>query len=113
LVPIFDRRPQQGADVDIVLPTGWEDLGAKGLVVLFVLMVFFGLMLPRRWVDKMLRTNDASWRRLVDDQAETIRVQRKTIEALTAANQDFAVGNYTAAHALRSVARSPKAGDEP
>lgn len=91
-----------------LLPPGWEDLGAKGLVVLFVLLIFLGWLIPKRWVDKMMREKD----RIIDGQGETIRVQRKTIEELTAANQDFAVGNYTAAHALRSVAKAPKAGDE-
>ena len=92
-----------------LLPPGWEDIGAKGLVVLFVLLIFLGWLLPKRWVDKMLAEKD----KVNADQAETIRVQRKTIDELTAANQDFAVGNYTAAHALHSVAKvTPKAGDE-
>lgn len=87
--------------MDLVLPPGWEDLGAKGLVVLFVLMIFLGWLIPKRWVDKIIRDKD-----------ETIRVQRRTIQDLTTATQDLAVGNYTAAHALHTVAEPAKSGDE-
>lgn len=87
----------------MVLPAGWEDLGAKGLVVLFVLMIFLGWLLPKRWVDKQLADKD-----------ETIRIQRETIDKLTTANQNFAVSAHTAATGLRQIAKEAekKAGDE-
>lgn len=86
-----------------LLPPGWEDLGAKGLVVLFVLMIFLGWLIPKRWHERAMADKD-----------ETIRVQRETIEKLTTATQNLTVPAHTAATALRSIAREAesKAGDE-
>lgn len=86
-----------------LLPPGWEDIGAKGLVVLFVLMIFLGWLIPKRWHDRAMRDKD-----------ETIAYQRETIDSLTAAAQSSAVSMQTAAHALRAVEKqAEKAGGDP
>lgn len=94
----------------MVLPAGWEDLGAKGLVVLFVLMIFLGWMIPKRSHDREIKAKDD----IIADKNQTIRVQRKTIEELTQATQNLAIPANTAATALRSIAKEAekKAGDE-
>ena len=85
-----------------ILPPGWQDIGAQGLVVLFVLMIFLGWLLPKRWVDRSMREKD-----------ETIAFQRQTIEALTSAAQANAVSVQTAAYALHAIEKqATKAGDE-
>ena len=85
-----------------LLPPGWEDLGAKGLVVLFVLMIFLGWLIPKRWYDRAMREKD-----------ETIAFQRESIEALTSAAQANAVSVQTAAYALHAIEKqATKAGDE-
>lgn len=85
-----------------LLPPGWQDIGAQGLVVLFVLMIFLGWLLPKRWVDKAMREKD-----------ETIAFQRETIESLTSAAQANAVSVQTAAYALHAIEKqATKAGDE-
>lgn len=86
----------------MVLPTGWENLGAKGLVAMFVVMVFLGWLIPKRLQDKRDVEKDA-----------TIRFQRETIESLTSAVQDLTITAHTGPIALRSIAnQAEKAGDE-
>lgn len=85
-----------------VLPPGWQDLSAQGLVALFVLMVFLGWLIPKRLQDKRDAEKDA-----------TIKFQRETIEKLTAAVQDLTITAHTGPIALRSIAQhADKAGDE-
>ncbi len=93
-----------------VLPLGWEDLGAKGLVVLFVLMIFLGWLIPKRQHDREMRDKDAT----IEFQRGTIEKQTDTIGRLTTATQNLAVPAHTAATALRSIAREAekKVGDE-
>ncbi len=93
-----------------VLPLGWEDLGAKGLVVLFVLMVLLGWLIPKRQHDRAMGDKD----RTIAFQRDTIEKQADTIGRLTTATHNLAVPAHTAATALRSIAREAekKAGDE-
>lgn len=85
-----------------ILPPGWEDIGAKGLVALFVLLVFLGWLVPRWMVRKMLADKDAQ-----------IALKDETIERLTVALQDLAITAHTGPIALRSIAnQAKKAGDE-
>ena len=44
------------------IPAGWADIGAKGLVVLFVLLIFSGQLIPKRWVDKVVSERDETIR---------------------------------------------------
>lgn len=94
----------QGATVDQLLPPGWEELGAKGLVVLFVVMIFLGWLIPKRWVDKIIADKDAQ-----------LAMKDETIDRLTRAVQDLTVTAHTAPIALRSLdrqAQQNRAGDE-
>lgn len=84
-----------------VLPPGWEDLSAKGLVALFVVMVFLGWLIPKRLQDKRDAEKDA-----------TIADQRRTIERLTEATQNFAVSANTSAMALRQIAKAAEAAKD-
>lgn len=87
-----------------VLPPGWEDLSAKGLVALFVVMVLLGWLIPKRWHERAMREKD-----------ETIAFQRDAIEKLTSATQNLAVPAHTSATALRQIAKAAdasKGGDE-
>jgi hypothetical protein len=88
--------------VDLVLPTGWEDIGAKGLVVLFVLMIFLGWLIPKRWVDRQLSDKD-----------KQIAMLTEANDRLTRALQDLTVTAHTGPIALRSIAReADKAGGD-
>lgn len=93
-----------------LLPTGWESLGAKGLVAIFVVMVLLGWLVPKRQLDREIAAKNAA----LEEAHETIAVQRETIERLTKATQNLAVPANTAAMALRSIAKSAEAkgGDE-
>ena len=85
-----------------LLPPGWQDLGAQGLVVLFVLMIFLGWLIPKRWVDRQLRDKDSQITRLTDAN-----------DRLIAAVQDLTITAHTGPIALRSIAnQAEKAGDE-
>lgn len=87
-----------------VIPPGWVDLGATGLLALVFLFVILGWLVPKRVLDRALAERD-----------ETIRMQRETIERLTNATQNLAVPAHTASVALRSIAsqaESSKGGDE-
>ena len=92
----------QGAPVEF-LPPGWEDIGAKGLVVLFVLMVFLGWLIPRWMVRKMLADKDAQIAKLT-----------AANDKLIAAVQDLTVTAHTAPIALRGIAKQAEkqAGDD-
>ena len=88
-----------------VLPPGWEDLSAKGLVALFVVMTFLGWLIPKRWHERAMRDKD-----------ETIARQRRQLDAaletnakLTTAVQNLTVPAHTAATALRSIAKEAQA----
>lgn len=93
-----------------LLPAGWESLGAKGLVAIFVVMVLLGWLIPKRQLDRELAAKSAA----LHEANETIAVQRETIERLTNATQSLAVSANTSAMALRSISKSaePKGGDE-
>ena len=87
-----------------VLPPGWQNVSAEGLVALVVIAVLLGWLVPKRWHDRAMADKDA-----------TIEWQRKAIESLTGATTNLAVSAKTSAAALRSVARetdAPKGGDE-
>jgi hypothetical protein len=84
------------------IPPGlWTASGAGSMLALLYFLLATGRLVPRSTVDMLMSERD-----------ETIRVQRSTIEKLTSATQDLAVGNYTAAHALHTVAKPGKGGDE-
>jgi hypothetical protein len=90
-----------------VLPPGWEDISAKGLVALFVVMTFLGWLIPKRWHERAMRDKDetiARQRRQLDEALETNA-------RLTTAVQNLTVPAHTAATALRSIAR--EAGGDP
>lgn len=93
-----------------LLPPGWEDLGAKGLVTLGVLMIALGWLIPKRWHDRAMKDKDDT----IAFQRETIKEQDSIIARLTTATQNLTVPAHTAATALRSIAREAekKAGDE-
>jgi hypothetical protein len=95
--------------VDLVLPTGWEDLGAKGLVVLFVLMIFLGWLIPKPWVSRLMADKDKQ----LASKDHQLDVKDETIDRLTRAVQDLTVTAHTGPIALRSIAReADKGGDE-
>lgn len=96
-----------------ILPPGWEDLTAKGIVAVAVLMVFLGWLIPKRTHDREIRERD-----------ETIARQRaqldkalETNSRLTTAVQNLTVPAHTSATALRAIAKEAgdpraKAGDD-
>jgi hypothetical protein len=87
-----------------LLPPGWQDLSAEGVVILGVIMLMLGWLVPKRIYDRQMADKDA-----------TIQFQRETIAALTSAATNLAIPAKTAAAALRSIAReadTPKGGDE-
>lgn len=94
-----------------VLPPGWEDLTAKAIVGLGVLMIFLGWLIPKRTHEREMRDKDAA----IADRDETISFQRETIDRLTTATQNLAVPAHTAATALRHISKAAEAaqgGDE-
>lgn len=93
-----------------LLPPGWQDIGAQGLVVLFVLAILLGWLIPKRWVDKQLADKD---RQLSEKDAQ-IAVKDEAIERLTTAVQDLTVTAHTGQLALRGIHQEAqkKAGDE-
>lgn len=93
-----------------ILPPGWEDIGAKGLVVLFVLMVFLGWLIPKRWFDRAMSDKD----RVIREQAETIKTLTSANTNFAAALQDLTITAHTSQIALRSIAKraDEKGGDE-
>jgi len=86
-----------------ILPPGWEDLGAKGLVVLFCLMIFLGWLIPKRWHE-----------RAMSDKDHRIATLEEANDRLISALQDLTVSAQTGPIALRSIAKQAekKAGDE-
>ena len=88
-------------DLSSIPPGLWTASGAGSMLALLYYLLATGRLVPRSTVDMLIKERD-----------ETIRVQRATIEKLTSATQDLAVGNYTAAHALHTVAEPAKGGDE-
>lgn len=67
----------------------WIDVGAGGLVVLFVLSIYFNLLIPKKTVDNILRIQksltDLQEQR-INDRDEIIAELRKTNEALDKRN---------------------------
>ena len=41
------------------LPLGWTDIGATGLLVLVVVMIFTGRLVPKRYYDREVQRGDA------------------------------------------------------
>ena len=87
-----------------VLPPGWEDLTAKALLGLGVMLIFLGWLIPKRTHERELKERD-----------ETILFQRETIDRLTTAVQNYAVSAHTGSTALRQISKAAdasKGGDE-
>lgn len=78
-----------------VLPPGWEDLSARGLLGLVVLLVLLGWLIPKRLQDKRDAEKDA-----------TIDFQRRTIESLTGSVQKQTVNGDLTVSLLRSIDRT-------
>ena len=64
----------------------WLDLGAGGLVVLFVLSIYFNWLVPRKSVDKLLQVQKDR----LNDRDDLIAELRKTNEALDKRNDMLA-----------------------
>ena len=92
-----------------VLPPGWQDIGAQGLVVLFVLLIFLGWMIPRSTVLKQIAVLESR----ISDKDEQIRDLREANDRMLNALQDLTVTAHTGPIALRSIQQqAEKAGDE-
>lgn len=88
-------------DLSSIPPGLWTASGAGSMLALLYFLLATGRLVPRSTVDMLLAERD-----------KTIAFQRATIESLTSATQDLAVGNYTAAHALHTVAQPANGGDD-
>lgn len=84
-----------------ILPPGWEDLSAKGLVALFVVLIFVGWLIPKRWHERAMREKDDTIARQRDQLDKALETNAR----LTTAVQNLTVPAHTAATALRQIAK--------
>ena len=90
-----------------LLPPGWEDIGAKGLVVLFVLLIFAGWLIPKRSVDRRETQLENALRDALADRDNW----RKSAQSLDAQNRDLIANGDLSVALLQSIRGLAQAKD--
>lgn len=88
-----------------LLPPGWEDIGAKGLVVLFVLLIFLGWLIPKRSADRRERQLEEALRDALKDRDHW----REAAQSLDGQNREL-LANADLSLALLQSIRGMAAG---
>ena len=80
------------------IPLGWTDIGATGLVILVVVMIFTGRLIPKRYYDREVQRGDAL---------------QVTVNSLTDQLRELTTDKDLALHLLSSVrSRADMAGGD-
>ena len=90
-----------------LLPPGWETIGAKSLVVLFVLLIFLGWLVPKRSVDRREAQLENALRDALADRDNW----RKSAQSLDAQNRDLIANGDLSVALLQSIRGLAQAKD--